>query len=145
MKSITQKHAFGCGAACVAFATNKTYEEVVQALGEDKASKQGFYCKELVRALKNYEYKYIKPHILPYLEKPGTIVFMKRGKIYPAGHYVVRTEKGWMDPWINFAENQDISEAKSGFRKELPEKPIYAVFPKQNGIRKTSLSTGLNL
>lgn len=132
MKSITQKHAFGCGAACVAFATEESYEKTIELLGENKANEQGFYCKELVEVLqklgKNYEYKYIKPHILPYLEKPGTIVFMKRGKIYPTGHFAVRTEKGWMDPWINFSENQDICKAKSGSRKELPEKPIYALF-----------------
>ena len=135
MKSITQKHAFGCGAVCVAFVTSKTYEEIIKLLGENKAKEQGFYCKELVQALqklgKEYEYKYIKPHILSHLDKPGTIIFMKRGKIYPAGHFVVRTEKGWMDPWINLSENQDISKAKSGFRKELPEKPIYAVFERK--------------
>ena len=134
MKSITQKHAFGCGAACVAFASRLPYEKIIEVLGENEANERGFYCKELVGALqtlgKEYEYKYIKPHILLCLEKPGTIVFMKRGKIYTAGHFVVRSEKGWMDPWINFSENQDISKAKSGFRKELPEKPIYAILPK---------------
>ncbi len=139
MKSITQKHAFGCGAACVAFATELPYQKVIKLLGEKKATKQGFCCKELVQVLqklgKKYEYKYIKPHILTHLDKPGTIVFMKRGKIYPAGHFVIKTEKGWMDPWINFCENQDISNAKSGFRKELPEKPIYAILPKQNGTK----------
>ncbi len=132
MKSITQKHTFGCGAACIAFASGKSYEKIIELLDENKATKQGFYCKELVEVLqklgKEYEYKYIKPRILPHLDKPGSIVFMKRGKIYPAGHFVIKSEKGWMDPWINFSKNQNISEAKSGFRKELPEKPIYVLF-----------------
>ncbi|MBI5391734.1 hypothetical protein HZB00_01905 [Candidatus Woesearchaeota archaeon] len=60
----------------------------------------------------------------------NTIVFIRRSKDYPAGHYLAKTKTGWMDPWINFdLSSLNLNYAQSGFRKRLPEKAIYAVFP----------------
>jgi len=61
----------------------------------------------------------------------GVIVFIKRSVRYPAGHYLARMNGQWMDPWINFPNDQNIKNIKnatSGFRKKLPGKPIYALF-----------------
>jgi hypothetical protein len=70
----------------------------------------------------NYSLKYVKrkkSHIYPI----GTIVFIGKTEVHPVGHYLLFTEKGWMDPWINFPR----LNAKAGFRKKLPGKPVYAI------------------
>lgn len=133
MKSVTQKHEFGCGAACVAFISKKSYSKAIALLGKKKATNQGYYCKDLCKALIRlnliYSYKYLKPGLKRKIYKDGTIVFIKRSKQYPSGHYLVRYNSLWMDPWINFNKDRYIKQAKSGFRKKLPGKPIYGLFP----------------
>ncbi len=131
MKPIAQKHSFGCGIACVAFVSNTTYKDALKLFrdGRRKAQEEGFLLKEIVVALGkaglNYEYKYIKNRIRKSIYKPNTIVFIKRSKKYPYGHYISRSiDNKWMDSWINFPN----LPVQSGFRNKLPDKPIYAMF-----------------
>jgi len=132
-KSITQKHEFGCGVACVAFVVNKSYEEAVEILGRKRAAKKGFYCRDLVKVLKrfnlNYSFRYLQPRLKQKIYQDRIIVFIKRSKKYPFGHYLVRYKNLWMDPWINFSTNKKINEAKSGYCKRLLGRPIYGLFP----------------
>jgi len=132
-KSVTQEDLLGCGIACVAFICNVSYrtakKQYFRNLGD--ANKTGYLCKDLVKALskadKQYSYKHLKKKIR---FKTNTIVFLGRSKKYPVGHYLVRTNVGWMDPWIDFdVDEADIKKANSGFRIRLPEKPIYVIFP----------------
>ncbi|MBU5537415.1 MAG: hypothetical protein KQA38_02510 [Candidatus Aenigmarchaeota archaeon] len=127
-----QKDPFGCGAACIAFLTNRGYEEIVNLLGKNKAKKVGFYLRELCQLLRklgyNCEYHYLTSKWRKNIYKEGTIVFIGRSKKYPYGHYLIRHKNFWMDPWINFPKNKNISQAKAGFRRRLPGKAIYAVF-----------------
>jgi len=131
MHEVAQKDNHGCGIACVSFILEKSYKNSKKLFDNPKSSKDyGFLCKDIVKALKkgglDYEYKYIKPKIKKNIYKPKTIVFIKRSKKYPSGHYLVRTiNKKWMDPWINFPSN--IKNAKSGPRKRLPGKLIYTI------------------
>ena len=133
MKSIAQKDGYGCGIACTASVLNLNYQQTKKIFPNSKQAKDfGFLCKDIVAAFKKkglaYEYKYIKPRIKRRIYKQGTIVFIARSKKYPAGHYLARDMKrGWMDPWINFPS--DLANNKSGFRKRLPGKPIYAILP----------------
>lgn len=136
MKSpICQKDNFGCSIACLAFITNKTYEEVVNDLGKEKAKTKGFYCKEIVNYLKKLRYQvefhYLKPKWRKKIYHDKTIVFIKRSKRYPYGHYLVRYKNLWMDPWINFSIDSDIKNARADFRKRLPDRPIYGIFVKK--------------
>jgi len=131
--SITQKHEFGCGVACTAFVSGKSYSKIVSLLDKKKAGSTGFYCKDLMSILLKlgfkYEYKYLKPKLKRKIYKDGVIIFVKRSKKYPSGHYLVRYKSHWMDPWINFRKNANIINAKSGFRKRVPGKAVYALFP----------------
>ena len=135
MKSITQKHPFSCGVACTAFVNKTTYESILKFFtnGLDNAKTVGFLCKDIIKALNkaglNYQYKFINSPMKRKIYHNGTIVFIKRNKTYPVGHYLVRKNSYWMDPWINFSRNKDIKFAKSGFRKRLPGHPIYAILP----------------
>ena len=133
MLSISQKHKLGCGAACLAFVVGCPYNEIIEIISINKANKTGLICKELVCLLSKYglqyEYTFIKPRLRREIYKNGTIVFLKRSKKYPSGHYMTRTNGLWMDPWINFSINSNLNEAISGFRVRLPYKPSYALLP----------------
>ena len=132
MKTITQEHDFGCGIACLAFICQLPYLQVVNYLGIIKANNSGFTCKELVRGLEHfglsYDYKYIKSSLRKSIYKNGTIVFIKRSKKYPYGHYLTYHNGKWADSWINLPYDKNITNAKSGYRKRLPDKPIYMIF-----------------
>ena len=128
---VTQKHNFGCGPACVAFVCKKSYDKVVDLLGEEKIVNKGSYCKNLVEVLRqfgfSYEYIYLKPRFRNRIYIDKVIVFIKRSKKYPVGHFFVRYHGTWMDPWINFKNGASVSQSNSGFRSRLPGKPIYAL------------------
>lgn len=132
-QSVAQQDSLGCGIACVAFVANHSYSQVKAMFSNDKAASEGFYCKDLVFALQSfglaYSYKYLKPKLRNKIYIDNAIVFIKRSKNYPAGHYLVRHRGQWMDPWINFQEESSINKVQSGFRKKLPGSPRYALFP----------------
>jgi hypothetical protein len=133
-KGIKQEDNFGCGVACVATLLGLSYQQTIRLFsrGRIQAKQKGFTCRELVKALnncgKNYYYRYISSKIKPKIYQDKTIVFIKRSTLYPNGHYFCRINSLWMDPWINFRESKSITEARAGFRKRLPGKPIYAIF-----------------
>lgn len=131
MRPVKQEHYYGCGVACIAFVTKKIYQDVINSIesGENKAENKGFFCGELVVFLNNngfyYYWKYINKKIRSKIYQQGVVVFVKRSKRYPFGHYLARSENKWMDPWVNFP----VANIKGGFRKRLPGKPIYAILP----------------
>ena len=140
-KSITQEFDYGCGIACFAFATNQTYQQAAEWLGEEQASSNRFWCRDLAAALNryglNYVSKYAKPSVMEKATLEGTIVLLRRSKEYPVGHYLIRHEGRWMDPWINLPDNHDIAQARSGFREVLPGEPMYVLEarpPKRAGV-----------
>ena len=132
-QSITQESDYGCGLACYAFALGISYKEAERQLGEKQANSNRFYVKDLTLSLNKagitYKSNYIKPYIHRIIYREGSIVLIRRSKTYKVGHYLIRHEGKWMDPWINLPMNNDIKQAKSGFRKRLPGKPIYVIYP----------------
>jgi hypothetical protein len=129
---VTQEDSLGCGVASVAYVLGITYKDAMLYFDPNEVKKSGCYCKDLLGAMKenkiNCCYKYLRKHLRKKIYKLRTIVFIKKSKKYPAGHYLVRTNDGWHDSWINFQKNKDIKNAKSGIRKRLPGKAIYAIF-----------------
>ncbi len=132
-KSITQEFDYGCGVACYAFALGVTYKDAEKRLGEKQAHSERFWVNDLMKALNDaglaYERKYVKPHVRPLIDQEGVIVLIGISKDHPVGHYLIRHNDMWMDPWINLSENKNIHEAKSGFREVLPGAPMYAILP----------------
>lgn len=143
MKSVTQQDSYGCSLACVAFLVGEDYWQIANLESKKQAQTKGFACKDLVKILSrfgfDYEYKYLKPKWKRKIYQDGTIVFIKRSKKYPSGHYLARLNNLWMDPWANFDYQAKIKYAKSGFRKRLPGKPIYALFCNKNTHLKSSI------
>ena len=132
MKLIVQEDLFGCAPACVACILDLNYSRALRIFknGKKYVRSMGFFCSEIVEALRKtgreYEYRHINSKIKKRIYLGGTIVFIKRSTRYPVGHYLCRAKNKWMDPWINFPN----LAAKAGFRKRLPGKPIYAILKK---------------
>ncbi len=129
--AVAQEDPLGCAIACFAFVNQISYKKAKGSYfdGGKNAIASGYLCRDLVRALaaggKEYDYKYIKRKMD---FKEDTIVFVKRSRRYPKGHYLVKSASGWMDPYMNFNVGK-MEKARAGFRIRLPGKPIYAVFP----------------
>ena len=130
MKLIAQEESMGCGIACVASIIGKSYKDTKKFFDNPEFSaSRGFYCRELIKVLNKrglkYDFKKFKEDYKRKLKINGSVVFIKRSKEYPSGHYLVKTKKGWMNPWINFP---NISPAKAGFQKKLVGQPQWIIF-----------------
>ncbi len=126
--SVTQEDLMGCGVACVAFVLGVSYKEAQERYFKESRQYAGYHCYDLTRALAaaglDYSYRRIGGRTR---FKGGTIIFISRSEQYPAGHYLVKTEQGWMDSWINYP---NIKEPRSGFRKGLPGRPKWVISQK---------------
>jgi len=131
LKAIVQEQLLGCGIACMACVAGISYAKAVKMVPFKYVSTIGCLCKDIVNALKKlgleYDYKKVTSKTKSYLKKEGTIVFIKRSTKYLRGHYLVKTNKGWMNPWINYP---DITPAKAGFINKLPGKAQWVIFKK---------------
>jgi len=130
MKPVSQKDLSGCAIACVAFILDVKYAASLKLFknGQKKAYRSGFSRREIVEVLNKaglkYSCKYISNKTSSKRYKDKTIVFIKRSKNYPMGHYLCRAGRRWMDPWVNIPK----ITIKAGYRRRLPEKPIYAIY-----------------
>lgn len=124
MKLITQKAPMGCAIACSASLVDFSYEKMSRYFDNSKIKEQtsGFYNRDIIATLSKIGVRAKAYSIKRWGNKKiniGTIIFVKRSKEYPVGHYLLKTERGWMNPWINFP---NITPAKAGFQKSLPGK-----------------------
>lgn len=133
MQSVVQKHDMSCGLACVAFVTKQPYDKLAAEQFPAKLNWYGFLCPELVEVLKqsglNYGWKKLPENERDGEFNNGDIVFIEPSPSHKGGHFLVKTEKGWMDPWINLdANHPDVSKAESGFRDSLPGRAEYIIY-----------------
>ncbi|MBS3091017.1 hypothetical protein J4217_01040 [Candidatus Pacearchaeota archaeon] len=129
MRSIAQEDSMGCGIACTACIINKSYKKTKKLFRNEKnASTKGYYCRDLTKVLKkrglNYLYSKVRKENKNKIKNNGTIIFIKRDKKYPAGHYLIKTNRGWMNSWINFPK----LPIKLGFQNKLPGKPQWIMY-----------------
>ncbi len=134
MKAIAQEGPMGCGVACAASLSGLSYKQMVRLFedGNKKDKTTGFYNKDFVNALAKVNIqtkgcsakKWGKKRI-----KPGTIVFVTRSKKFPDGHFLLKTTKGWMNPWINLSQS---GKPVAGFQKRLPGKAEWVITTKTN-------------
>jgi hypothetical protein len=83
---------------------------------------RGFYNHNIIKALSKVGLTYKSIKVQNYNYANGDIVFA-RNKKYGSGHYLLNTDRGWMDPWINYP-NIDIS---AGYRRRLLGKPQWRI------------------
>lgn len=137
MKAVKQEDGLGCGIACVAYVLGISYPEAKPLFkGLADVAKPEFYPWVIVRALRRGGLEY-RHH---YFEgrarwKAGTIVLVRKSEKHPYGHYLVKGERGWMDPWINLKPGEcGLKKAKAGFRDRLPGRPWYWIEPTAKAI-----------
>jgi hypothetical protein len=133
-ESVTQKHDMACGLACVSFITGESYDQLAAQEPPARLNLMGYLCPELVKLLGAHGQQYAWKE-LPESERDGEfeigdIVFVERSDSLPYGHFLAKTEHGWMDPWINLSKDRtDVAQAQSGFRETLPGRAEYLVYP----------------
>ncbi|MBS3170842.1 hypothetical protein J4223_03625 [Candidatus Woesearchaeota archaeon] len=131
MKVVAQEHTMGCGIACVASLCNLSYKNALDFFEKKYAWSRGYYCREIAFVLKKKDLDYSWKKInfkTKSLIRIGSIVFIARSSKWPFGHYLLKTEKGWMNPWINFPS---ITPVKAGFQKKLPGKAQWVIYRNQ--------------
>ncbi len=117
----------GCAVACVASLLSISYQDALSLFSHPaRASTKGFYCRDIIAALARKRVSYTYKKYVGNTIKDGTIVFFHRSNSYPLGHYLLKTRRGWMNPWINYPT---ITSAKAGFQKRLPGKAQWIINP----------------
>lgn len=134
MELVAQEEGMGCGIACVASVLGISYQEARKiSENPDWSYSKGYGCKDLANILnkkgKNYIYKKFKSDHNSLLKKSGTIVFVKEGYDDLWGHYLLKTDNGWMDCWINWPS---INPAKAGYHKELIGEPKWIIYEEKS-------------
>jgi hypothetical protein len=131
MKIQQQQDSNGCGIACLANLLNQPYKEVKREFEYDFYSiDSGIKIFDIMRYLEmkklSYQCAFLnqnpKYHTKNQNKKtlskiPGSITLIAKNSTYPVGHYLLRTSKGWIDPWYNFP---DIHTPYAGIRRKLP-------------------------
>jgi hypothetical protein len=126
MRAVAQEDPMGCGLACVAAIADVSYEDVLELVDEDKAEETGYYCPDLIDALDEFGLEYEYRRVESAEVSRGSIVFVEAEQ-YPHGHFLAKTETGWMNPWSNYPDEPQ----EAGFQDELPGRPTWVVEPKQ--------------
>lgn len=131
VRAVSQEHPMGCAVACVASLCNIEYAEALQLFQHpENAWTRGFYCEEVVTALSKFGLKcgFEKFELIKHFKtvhQVGTIVFVGMNPKYPMGHFLLRTQHGWMNPWINFPQ---MIPVESAFEKNLPGQISFLIF-----------------
>lgn len=135
---VTQKHPMGCAIACVASRCRINYDRAHQ-LFEHSAGAwlNGYTLAEVAEALLKQG---LEPRITPIPVRthsgvktsmsPGTIAFLGPSSFYPSGHYFLKTQHGWMNPWLNFP---NMLPARAGIQPHLFSRPDYLIFSQSQG------------
>ena len=129
MKPIAQEALMGCAIACVASLAGISYKKMRGYFynGKTKERISGFYNRDIISSLSKIGVSAKAYSIKRWGNKRirvGTIVFIERLEKHPAGHYLLKTKRGWMNPWINYP---DINPAKAGFQKRLPSRARWVI------------------
>lgn len=129
---VVQLDSLGCGVACAAFVLGKSYNEV-RPLFNSNRNFQGVYTPTLVKVLNtnglNYTRRKVNYKNRHLSEIDNAIIFIDSSCGYDEGHYLARYNGKFMNPWVNFPENHDLSQASAAFVNELPGEPLWVVYP----------------
>ena len=81
-----QEESMGCAVACVASLLSLTYASARKIFPSPKrAHNIGFYCRDIITAIKRKGKHYSFKKYAGEQIKPGTIAFIARSKKYPTG------------------------------------------------------------
>ncbi len=129
MNKVLQEDPAGCAIANVACALDISYKKAKELFEKPLRAQWGGYTpNEIVEALKrkgeNYSFAKANDRTQEFMNRTGSIVFVKPNKRYPMGHYITRTPEGWMNPWCNFPN----TEKSADFERDLPGEPEVVIY-----------------
>ena len=126
--AVVQEQPMGCAVACVASLLGTSYTKALGLFADKTAAvSRGYYCAEICRALSQHGRDYAWRKAAPSdRARAGDIVFVSPSRRYPAGHFLLKTSRGWMNPWVNFPR---ITPAKAGFERGLPGRAAWVISP----------------
>ena len=130
-RPVAQEHCAGCAVACVASVCGISYATALKLFAHpDYAGYRGYYCPEVVAALqktgRRYAFRKVTDKDRALLRKEGCIVFVLSSTRYPLGHFLLKTRKGWMNPWVNIPAIGDVC---AGICSRLPGKAQWVIYP----------------
>lgn len=119
---VTQLGEWACGVACVASALGISYRDALRRLENHKGTKvghppRGLEPEPIIRVMTDAGLQMIE--LTEYRQWPlGTIAFLSEdwGKYKGSGHYLLKTDHGWMDSWANFPNKP----RRAAYQKRLP-------------------------
>jgi hypothetical protein len=134
---IRQEDDFGCGLACIAYLKNMKYGDITSSnkVALKKAQTSGYRGKFLADILNNlqreseskWKTKYCGKTTNPIIPN-NSIVYISKNDKYQFGHYIVKTEFGFMNPFSNLLEVAgDSRKSKAAFEKEMFGKPVLII------------------
>ncbi|MDE1848537.1 MAG: hypothetical protein KGH55_00700 [Nanoarchaeota archaeon] len=134
---VAQEDYNGCSVSCVASLLGISYKKSLKLFGRYYSKEKGAYCRDIVKVLEkkklNYKYSKVVNKTKRYVNEFGSIVFIRRSKEYPIGHYLLKTRNGWMNSWINLSMITPLKiPVKAGFQKRLPGKAQWIIYPNNN-------------
>ena len=119
---VAQEDRWGCGVACVASAVGISYDQAKQELVSYKgraidSPRYGLDLGPIIKVLADHGIEVTKNWSATRWPV-GTIVFLFRdwGRYKGTGHYMLKTSKGWMDPWKNVEDASPVA----GYWLRLP-------------------------
>lgn len=134
---VAQEDDFGCAVACVAFVLNISYLDALRLFpnGKNRVKIGGCFSPREIASILNsqgrqYRQRYIKSYKKRHVVREGSIILIARSRRYVTGHYLVRHNEMWMDPWINLVEYP----RQGGWRKRLPGRAQMGIFDDSTGI-----------
>lgn len=136
-RPVAQENPLGCAVACVASLCHLSYQEALLLFeNPENAWVRGFYCEEVMAALSKMKLSYdfsFYDHFKhrSSIHQPGILVFIEPCPLYPAGHYFLRVQGGWMNPWSNFPQMRPVI---SEIQTELPGRISHVLFPSVEGV-----------
>ncbi len=131
MKNVVkQEDAFGCAIACVAQITGRSYQDAKNLFrNPDYVANNGCGCiimkNALMRAGFKYRFTKARSNNLELLSRTGTLVLIEPNEQYKFGHYLVKTNHGWMNSWVNCP----FYPIRACLENELPGNAEWIIYP----------------
>ena len=123
---VPQEHEWGCGVACIASLLGISYAaamfQVQTAVGTkiDFAS-EGLELEPIIAVLQQNGISIsVRTDLIRW--PIGTIAFLSEheGAYKGSGHYILKTEDGWMDPYYNALTRKSDERPEATYRRRLP-------------------------
>jgi ABC-type bacteriocin/lantibiotic exporter with double-glycine peptidase domain len=123
---VAQEDEWGCGVACIASLLGVSYGSAMAMVKTASGanidfSSEGLELEPIILVLQQHGLSVsVKANLSRW--PIGTIAFLSEneGAYKGSGHYILKTEDGWMDPYYNALTRGDEEEREARYRTRLP-------------------------